>query len=336
VVRLVALRDNLSTVRSVVRCLVASSLLLLGGCGSAAGPPDGSASGGTSGTGGGGGGKSGSGGGAPGQGGVGGGGTAGAAGARGGAAGTASGGATAGAGGAAGTGAGGGDGGVPPCDTTGDGLDDVASCVTSPVYLRFVNATSTETFDVYVSGATNPVRAGLGAHQVSVVGPVQAKVLDYEFRASGVSPIRGEVTLAANGHSTLVVYLDPTTTLPVLKTNAATQMAPGMCGAGAQVDFGDFTTLTPTPVVVLYMTNGGTSWTPALSPGLTVGQILGSGCWNSGTSIQFGAGPTRAATPADTYQALTFGYGQTYQLLMTDDGIIAIDNLDHVTNVLKL
>ena len=190
--------------------------------------------------------------------------------------GTAGRGAATGNGGAAGSGgtAGSGDGGLPPCDTTGDGLDDAASCVAAPAYLRFVNASSTETFDVYVTGATNPVTVGLGPHQVGAVGPVQAKVLAYEFRASGLSPVRGEVTLEANGHFTLVAYLDPTTAPPTFKTNAAPQMTPGLCGAGAQVDFGEFTSLTPAPVIVLYATSGGTSWTPAVSPGLAVGQNL--------------------------------------------------------------
>jgi hypothetical protein len=320
-------------------------MLLLSGCGSAAGPPDGGTSGTDGEIGGKSDGSSDSGGGVTaGQGGVGGGGAAGARGGAAGGAGTAGTGATAGAGltrsggtsgsgGAAGGGAGNG---VPPCDTTGDGLDDAASCVTSPVYLRLANATATETFDVYVPGATNPVKAGLEPYQVSMVGPVQAKVLDYEFRASGLSPVRGQVTLAANGRYTLVAYLDPTTTVPTLETTAAPQMAPGTCGAGAEVDFGELTSLTPTPVVVLYTTNGGTSWTPAISPGLASGQIFGSGCWIGGTSIQFGAGPAKAATPTDRYQAVTFTDTLTYQLLMTDDGIIEIDSLDHVTSVPKL
>lgn len=225
----------------------------------------------------------------------------------------------------------------PPCDSNGDGLDDTASCVTSPVYLRFVNATASQTFDVYMTGATNPVTTGLAAYQVKTVGPVQAKLLDYEFRTSGVAPVTGEVNLQANNRYSLVVYLDPTTSVPTLKTNSAPQLVTGACGStGAQVDFGEFTTLKPAPVVILYTTKDGTSWTPPISPGLSVGQIFGSGCWNGGTAIQFGAGPAAATTPTVKYQAVTFTNTLTYQLLMTDDRIIEIDNLDLVSNLPKL
>ncbi len=79
----------------------------------------------------------------------------------------------------------GGMGGVPSCDSDGDGLDDVTSCVTAPASLRLVNATSSQTFDVYVTGALHPLATGLAPYQVVIVGPVQAKLLDYEFRASG-------------------------------------------------------------------------------------------------------------------------------------------------------
>ena len=225
----------------------------------------------------------------------------------------------------------------PPCDSNGDGLDDSASCVTSPVYLRLVNATATQAFDVYVTGATNPVTTGLAAYQVKTVGPVQAKLLDYEFRRSGVAPVTGEVNLLANNRYSLVAYLDPSTTVATLKTNSAAQLTAGGCGStGAQVDFGEFTTLKPVPVVILYTTNGGTSWTPAISPGLGVGQIFGSGCWNGGTALQFGAGPASATTPTVKYQSVTFADTLTYQLLMTDDLIIEIDNLDQVSNLPKL
>ncbi len=225
----------------------------------------------------------------------------------------------------------------PPCDSNSDGLDDTASCVTSPVYLRFVNATASQTFDVYVTGATSPVTTGLAAYQVKTVGPVQAKLLDYEFRTSGVAPVTGEVNLLANNRYSLVAYLDPTTTVPTLKTNSAPQLTAGGCGStGAQIAFGEFTTLKPAPVVILYTTNGGTSWTPPISPGLSVGQIFGSGCWNGGTALQFGAGPASATTPTVKYQAVTFTDTLTYQLLMTDDRIIEIDNLDRVSNLPKL
>jgi len=227
--------------------------------------------------------------------------------------------------------------GVPACDANGDGLDESPTCITSPVYLRFVNATPSYTFDVYVTGAAKAVTTGLAAYQVVTVGPVQAKLLDYEFRTSGVVPVAGEVNLVANNRYSLVAYVDPTTTVPTLKTNSGTQLTAGGCGtSSAQVAFGQFTTLTPNPVVILYTTTGGTSWVAPISPGLGVGQIFGSGCWNGGSSIQFGSGPAAATTPTYKYQALSFTSGLTYQLLMTNDRMIVIDNLDRVTNMPKL
>ena len=227
--------------------------------------------------------------------------------------------------------------GVPACDANGDGLDESPTCITSPVYLRFVNATPSYTFDVYVTGAAKAVTTGLAAYQVVTVGPVQAKLLDYEFRTSGVVPVAGEVNLVANNRYSLVAYVDPTTTVPTLKTNSGTQLTAGGCGtSSAQVAFGQFTTLTPNPVVILYTTTGGTSWVAPISPGLGVGQIFGSGCWNGGSSLQFGSGPAAATTPTYKYQALSFTSGLTYQLLMTNDRMIVIDNLDRVTNMPKL
>jgi hypothetical protein len=238
--------------------------------------------------------------------------------------------ATGGTNGSAGAAGNGGIAGASPCDSNGDGLDEVASCVTAPAYLRFVNATSSETFDVYVTGAAHPVATGLTAYQVATVGPVQAKLLDYQFRASGTSRLTGETSLQANDHMTLIAYRDPAADGGTLATNAAPQPLAGACASGAEVDVGNFTTLAPTPVVVLYTTGQATSWTPAVSPGLAIGQIVDSSCWNAGPSIQFGAGPTYK------YQALTFTNALVYQLLMTDDRIIAIDGLDRVSYLPKL
>ncbi len=253
---------------------------------------------------------------------------------------SATGGATgsAGAAGNGGASGNGGIGGAPPCDSNGDGLDDVASCLTAPVNLRFVNATSSETFDVYVTGAANPVATGLAAYQVATVGPVQAKLLDYQFRTPGGSPasqLTGETNLQAYSHVTLIAYLDPTADAGTLATISALEPPVGNCGAGAEVAIGDFTTLPP-PVVVLYAAAPATSWTPAVSPGLGVGQIVDTSCWNAGPALQLGAGPTVAATPTYEYQAVTFTNALAYQLLMTDDRIIAIDSLDRVSYLPKL
>ena len=243
---------------------------------------------------------------------------------------------------ASGGGIGGTPSGGPSCDSNGDGLDDVASCVTAPASLRLVNATSSQTFDVYVTGALHPLATGLAPHQVVVVGPVQAKLLDYEFRASGSSAapgsskLTGETNLQTSGGTTLIVYLDPTSTAGTLATNAAPQPPVGTCPAGAEIAIGDFTSLTPTPVVVFYSAGPAGSWTPAVSPGLGSGQIVDTSCWNAAPSIRFGAGAAGAAGPTVQYQAVVFASSLSYQLLLTDDRIIEIDNLDRISNLPKL
>jgi hypothetical protein len=70
--------------------------------------------------------------------------------------------------------------------------------------------------------------------------------------------------------------------------------------------------------------------------GLTVGQIHENGCWTGSTTIQFGAGPANATTPTQKYQSTTFTGTLSYQMLMTDDRIIRIDNLDRVTTLSRL
>jgi hypothetical protein len=267
------------------------------------------------------------------------GGSGGAAG-RGGAAGTRG---LAGSGGAAGNGgaaaSGGAASGGSACDSNGDGLDDVASCLTAPASLRLVNATSDQTFDVFVTGALHPLAAGLAPLQVVVVKPVQAKLLDYEFRASGASPasgnskLTGETNLQAYGGTTLIAYFDPTSDAGTLATNAAPQPPVGACPSGAEVAIGNFTTLSPTPAVVFYSAGQAASWTPAVSPGLEVGQLVDTSCWNAGPSLRFGAGPAGADGPASQYQAVVFASSFSYQLLLTDDRIIEIDNLDQVSTL---
>ena len=248
----------------------------------------------------------------------------------------------AGDGGVSGSGGAAGNGGAAACDSNGDGLDDVASCVTAPASLRLVNATPTETFDVYVTGASHPLAIGLAPYQVVTVGPVQAKLLEYEVRASGAAPssntstLTGETNLVPDGGTTLVVYVDPTSDAGTLAANAAPQPPVGACPAGAEVAIGDFTTLGPTPVVVFYATGQAVGWTPAVSPGLVVGQIVDSSCWNGGPAIRFGAGSAGAGTPALQYQAVIFASSFSYQLLLTDDRIIEIDNLDQVSNLPKV
>jgi hypothetical protein len=224
------------------------------------------------------------------------------------------------------------------CDSNGDGLDDVATCVTAPAFLRLVNATSTQTLDVFVTGAIHPLATGLAPNQVVTVGPVQAKLLDYEFQPWGASPApgnaksTGETNLQANDRTTLIAYLDPAGA-GTLATNAAPQPPVGGCSSGAEVAVGDFTTLAPTPVVVFYSAGQAVSWTPAISPGLGVGQIIDTSCWNGGPSIRFGAGPAGADSPTFQYQAVVFASSLSYQLLLTDDRIIEIDSLDQVSNL---
>jgi hypothetical protein len=191
-----------------------------------------------------------------------------------------------------------------------------------------VNTTSNVTFDVWVTGASNPVTTNLVPYQVFTVGPVQATLLDYEFHASGISPVTGEVNLTANNLYTVAVYED--TASPQLKSTSATQLTAGGCGSDqAQVQFGQFTSIAQNPVVILYA--NGASWVAPISPGLNTGQIFGDGCWGSSNALQYGAGPAGATTPTIQYQSVTFTGGLTYQLLMTDARIIEIDNLNRVT-----
>jgi hypothetical protein len=143
----------------------------------------------------------------------------------------------------------------------------------------------------------------------------------------------GETSLQAFGGTTLIAYLDPTADAGTLATNAAPQPPVGACPSGAEVAVGDFTTLGPTPVVIFYAAGQATNWTPAVSPGLGVGQIVDTSCWNEGPSIRFGASPAGADSPAIQYQAIVFASSLSYQLLVTDDRIIEIDNLDRVSSL---
>jgi hypothetical protein len=229
-----------------------------------------------------------------------------------------------------------------PCDTNGDGLDDAPACVTAPVTLRFVNATATDSFDVWITGAAAPVATALGPYAVATVGPVQARALDYQLRRADGARATGSASPAGGTHATIVVYATPATSPPSLATAWAQQPLPGGGGCasnGADVVFGDFTTLLPAPVVVFYArpggsdggSDGGADWTPVVSPGLAIGQVAGSGCWTQQTPVVIGAGPAGAARPARTWPATTFGGLHSYQLLMTDARIIVIDDLDGVS-----
>jgi len=250
----------------------------------------------------------------------------------------------AGAGGAAGTagaGAAGGlagagtdagtDAGPAGCDRNGDGLDEVAACLTAAVTLRFVNATAAGTFDVWLTGAAAPVTTALVPYSVFAVGPVRAGTFEVQFRRADGSSATGPFHPAAGTHDTIVVYDEPADGAAVLATAWAPQPEAGDCGGtAANVDFWNFATL-PAPAIVFYATNGGADWTPVLSPGLGVGQVLGSGCWNAGAPVTVGAGPAGAARATRSYQPTSFEAVQSYQLLVTDDRIIQIDGLDGVS-----
>ena len=215
------------------------------------------------------------------------------------------------------------------CDRNGDGLDEVAACLTAPVTLRFVNATAAGTFDVWIAGAAAPVTTALGAYAVLTIGPVQARPLDVEFRAAGSVAATAHLTPAA--HDTIVVYDAPAGSPAANATASDPQPLAGDCGGvAADVDFWNFATL-PAPAIVFYATNGGSDWTAVLSPGLAVGQSLGSGCWTTGAPVTIGAGPAGAARAVRSYQPTSFVPVQSYQLLLTDDRIIQIDGLDEVT-----
>jgi hypothetical protein len=145
--------------------------------------------------------------------------------------------------------------------------------------------------------------------------------------------VSGEANLQTEGGTTLIGYLDSTSDAGALATNAAPQPPVGTCPAGAEVAIGDFTTLRPTPVVVFYSAGQAVNWTPAVSPGLGVGQVVDSSCWNGGPSLRFGAAPAGADSPTFQYQPLVFTSSLSYQLLLTDDRVIEIDNLDQVSNL---
>ena len=217
------------------------------------------------------------------------------------------------------------------CDRNGDGLDEVATCLTAPVTLRFVNATAGGTFDVWVTGAAAPVTTALVPYAVLAIGPVQARPLEVEFRAASGAPAVAHLTPAASTHETIVVYDAPPGSPAATATASDPQPLAGDCGGiDADVDFWNFTTLPP-PAIVFYATNGGADWTAVLSPGLAIGQSLGSGCWNTDAPVTIGAGAPGATRAARSYQPTSFAPVQSYQLLLTDDRIIQIDGLDQVS-----
>ncbi len=76
----------------------------------------------------------------------------------------------------------------------------------------------------------------------------------------------GETNLQTSGGTTLIVYLAPTSSAGTLATNAAPQPPVGTCPSGAEIAIGDFTSLTPTPVVVFYSAGQAVNWTPAVQP----------------------------------------------------------------------
>ncbi|HLK88787.1 MAG TPA: hypothetical protein VKZ18_02775 [Polyangia bacterium] len=223
------------------------------------------------------------------------------------------------------------------CDTNGDGLDDAPTCVTAPVTLRFVNATATDNFDVWIPGAAAPVAAALAPFAVATVGPVQARAFGWQFRRADGAQATGSASPGSGTHDTIVVYASPATSPPSLATSWAPQPVPGQGGCApnaSSVVFGDFTTLLPAPVVVLFATNGGADWTPAVSPGLAVGEVAGSGCWTQSTPVVIGAAPAGATHAARAWEAATFGGLHSYQLLLTDTRAIVIDDLDAVSYLL--
>ena len=107
----------------------------------------------------------------------------------------------------------------------------------------------------------------------------------------------------------------------------------GACPSGAEVAIGDFTTLSPTPVVVFYSAGQAVSWTPAVSPGLGVGQIRRHLVLERGPVDPIRRRPRGRRSPTFQYQAVVFASSLSYQLLLTDDRIIEIDNLDQVSNL---
>jgi hypothetical protein len=166
---------------------------------------------------------------------------------------------------------------------------------------------------------------------------VQARAIAYQFRRPDGALAAGTATPATGTHDTIIVYDDPTTTPPTLATSWAPQRSPANCGQfGAEVDFGELTTLLPAPVVVFYATNGGADWTPVVSPGLAVGQIAGGGCWTAPGVVVIGAGAAGATTAARFYQPTSFTGVRSYQLLLTDDRAIMIDDLDVVSYLPRL
>jgi hypothetical protein len=215
----------------------------------------------------------------------------------------------------------------PPCDTNGDGLIDNPTCVTNPTILRFVNTSRNDIYNVTISGGTNPAVVGLGPGQVTVIGPVQAGLLDYTFTevTTGEST-SGEVVTNANQRTSIVAYRGPGN---ALGNGSAEQLQPGGCGSDSgQVAIGQMTSQSPNPVPVWYSSSGLTGpWNMPISPGLNTGQIFGDGCWTGNLSLNFAAG----ANQAIKYAAVTFTGGLTYQLLMADNQIIRIDNLDRVS-----
>ena len=214
-----------------------------------------------------------------------------------------------------------------PCDPNSDGLDETASCFAGRTYLRFLNATTVDTYDVFANAGSNPVVRQLTPHQVASVGPVDVGLHAIILR--GAANISGEANTMDMSRWSFVGYRSATGALAIA---AGAQESPAGCGTdSAPVSFGQFTTLSPEPVVILYTTNGGSTWAAPVSPGLQRGQIFGNGCWSSSLSIQFGVGPAGATVPTKRFAPMTFTGGISYQVMFTDTEIIRIDSLDRVT-----
>jgi hypothetical protein len=215
----------------------------------------------------------------------------------------------------------------PECDPNGDGLVEEPSCVTGPVFFRFVNATDHEVA-VYANGAPNAVSPALRPGAVAVIGPVEQGSPDFELRGAGDVASIPAVATSGGQRYTLAAYRDAGT--DALAGLLLEQPPPDACEAPmVATQAAQLTTLVGSVARFFASLDGGMGWFPGEDEPLESGAVLTT-CSSTGLALALGVGSSDSASPGLAYETIALDADASYHVLFTDREIIRIDNHDRV------